>query len=63
VALALAAAVILARTPFGRRLYAIGHNEQAALFSGIAVGKIKLLLYTLSGLMAGVLCTLGAFLL
>jgi rhamnose transport system permease protein len=54
VVLALVAAVVLARTPFGRRLYAIGHNESAARFSGIAVGRIKLLLYTLSGLMAGV---------
>ncbi len=54
VALAMAAAVTLGKTPFGRRLYAIGHNESAALFSGIAVGKIKFLLYTITGLMAGV---------
>jgi len=45
--------VILARTTFGRCLYAMGHNEVAARFSGIAVDRIKLLIYTASGLMAG----------
>jgi rhamnose transport system permease protein len=45
--------VILARTTFGRALYAIGHNETAARFSGIPVDRIKLLIYTATGLMAG----------
>ena len=45
--------VVLARTTFGRALYAIGHNETAARFSGIAVDRIKLIIYTASGLMAG----------
>jgi rhamnose transport system permease protein len=52
-AAALAAGAILAFSPFGRRLYAIGHNETAARYSGIGVPRIKLLLYTLSGLTAG----------
>jgi rhamnose transport system permease protein len=47
------AAVVLARTTFGRSLYAIGHNETAARFSGIPVDRYKLAIYTLSGLMAG----------
>jgi len=42
-------AVVLAGTVFGRSLYAIGDNEEAARFSGIAVDRVKLLLYTLSG--------------
>lgn len=46
------AAIILARTTFGRALYAIGHNETAARFSGIPVDRIKLAIYTASGLMA-----------
>ena len=50
----LATAVILAGTPLGRSIYAIGHNETAARFSGIRVHRIKLLLYTFSGLTAGV---------
>jgi rhamnose transport system permease protein len=43
----------LGRTPTGRFLYAIGHNETAARFSGIAVDRIKLRLYTTSGVLAG----------
>jgi len=45
--------VVLARTTFGRALYAIGHNQLAARFSGIPVDRYKLAIYTLSGLMAG----------
>lgn len=47
------AAVVLMRTTFGRSLYAIGHNETGARFSGIPVDRYKRLIYTLSGLMAG----------
>ncbi len=50
---ALISAFILARTVFGRSLYAIGNNELGARFSGIPVGRNKLLIYTFSGLMAG----------
>ncbi|HTO84087.1 MAG TPA: ABC transporter permease [Methylomirabilota bacterium] len=46
-------AVALARTTFGRALYAIGHNEVAARFSGIPVDRYKLVIYTFSGFMAG----------
>lgn len=45
--------IILAKTTFGRSLYAIGFNEEAARFSGIPVDRIKLTIYTLSGTMAG----------
>ena len=51
--LAIGLAIILAKTPTGRFLYAIGHNEQAARYSGIAVQHIKLGLYTMSGALAG----------
>jgi rhamnose transport system permease protein len=46
------AGVVLSRTTFGRSLYAIGHNETAARFSGIPVDRYKLAIYTLSGFMA-----------
>jgi len=49
----LATAVLMVRTPLGLSLSAIGYNETAARFSGLAVSKIKLWLYTLSGLTAG----------
>lgn len=47
------AGVALDRTTFGRALYAIGNNETAARFSGLPVDRIKLIVYALSGLMAG----------
>lgn len=45
--------IVLARTSFGRTLYAIGNNETAARFSGLAVDRAKLTIYGLSGLMSG----------
>jgi rhamnose transport system permease protein len=47
-------ALVLALTPLGRCIYAIGNNETAARFAGLRVGRVKLIAYTLSGLMAGV---------
>jgi ribose/xylose/arabinose/galactoside ABC-type transport system permease subunit len=44
---------ILARTVFGRRVYAIGGNETAAKYAGIPVARIKVLVFTLAGLLAG----------
>lgn len=45
--------VLLHRTNFGRSVFAIGNNATAAQFSGIRVQRVKLILFTLSGLMAG----------
>ncbi len=45
---------LLAWTPFGRSLYAIGNNETGARFSGMPVQRNKLAIYALSGFMAGV---------
>ena len=44
----------LSYTVFGRRLYAIGGNEEATRLSGINVKKIKCLAYGISGLMASI---------
>jgi rhamnose transport system permease protein len=44
--------LVLHRTTFGRYLYSIGNNENATLYSGIPVAKIKFIIYTLSGFMA-----------
>jgi rhamnose transport system permease protein len=46
--------VVLAATPLGRSIYAIGNNETAARFAGIGVNRIKLFAYTFSGFMAGI---------
>ncbi len=51
--LALVFAVVLHRTATGRKMFAIGNNPTAALFSGIAVDRVKLALFGLTGLMAG----------
>ena len=52
--LAVVFGVILHKTSFGRTVYAIGNNPVAALFSGIRVNRVKLILFALSGLMAAV---------
>jgi len=54
VVITLVLAFVLTRTVFGRRVYAIGGNETAAKVSGINVEKIKLLVYTLCGFLAGI---------
>jgi ribose transport system permease protein len=45
---------ILSRTRLGRMAYAIGGNRQAAHVSGIKVGRSKLWIYIISGVMAAV---------
>jgi rhamnose transport system permease protein len=46
-------AVILHRTNFGRAVFAVGNNPTAALFSGIRVARVKMILFLLTGLMSG----------
>jgi ribose transport system permease protein len=45
--------IVLMRTPFGRHVYAIGGNEDAAWLSGVRVERVKLAVYTICGLTAG----------
>ena len=49
-----AAYLILSRTRFGRYVYAMGGNEEAAVLSGIGVVKYKVLVYIVSGFFAGI---------
>jgi ribose transport system permease protein len=46
--------LVMNRTRFGRHVYAVGGNEKAAILSGLNVRRIKLLVYTLGGALAGV---------
>jgi rhamnose transport system permease protein len=46
-------ALVLHTTTWGRRIYAIGNNPDAARFSGIAVDRYRLALFMLTGAMAG----------
>lgn len=54
VACAIAGWFILSRTTLGRSGYAIGGNREAARVSGIRVGRAKLRIYMLSGLLAAI---------
>ena len=49
--------VVLSKTTFGRKLYAIGSNSVTAEYSGIHVQTTRFVCYTLAGLMAG-MCAL-----
>jgi rhamnose transport system permease protein len=53
VVLAVAFAVVLHWTPFGRSLYAMGNNAEAATFAGVSVNKAKFWLFVASGAVAG----------
>ncbi|CAM2876933.1 ribose ABC transporter permease [Paenibacillus sediminis] len=44
--------IILHKTPFGRKTYAIGGNEKASKISGIRVSRVKILIYSLTGVLS-----------
>jgi ribose transport system permease protein len=44
---------LLNRTTFGRRVYAVGGNEEAAILSGVRVNAVKIGTFALSGFAAG----------
>jgi ribose transport system permease protein len=46
--------VVLTRTPFGRQIFAVGHNLEAAGKAGIQTGRILFTVYIISGLCAAV---------
>jgi galactofuranose transport system permease protein len=47
-------AIVLQYTRFGRTVYAIGGNEQSARLMGLKVARTKVLVYLISGTLAGV---------
>lgn len=54
VLIGLAAGYAGARTPVGRRIYAVGGNERAAALSGVKVDRVKMVVYMFSGFCAAV---------
>jgi ribose/xylose/arabinose/galactoside ABC-type transport system permease subunit len=54
IALALVFQYLMTRFQWGRAIFSVGGNETAALFSGIAVGRIKASVYVLSASLAAV---------
>lgn len=46
--------IILSKTIFGRQVYLTGGNREAAIYSGIRVDRIKVIVFTISGMMAAI---------
>jgi ribose transport system permease protein len=53
-AMAIVFQILMTRFQWGRSVFSIGGNETAALFSGIAIGRVKASVYVISGLLASV---------
>jgi len=60
IGLALLGMLLLQRTGFGQNVYAIGGNEDAAALMGVPVARTKILVYLMSGLLAGLAGVLNA---
>jgi ribose transport system permease protein/rhamnose transport system permease protein/inositol transport system permease protein len=52
--LAILTSLLLSKTPWGRRVYAVGNNSVAAVFSGVQVEKVLLYVYIFAGIMAAI---------
>ncbi len=59
-AIAVVMFIIINRTVYGRQLFLTGNNERAAYLTGINTKKLKIINYTLSGILAGVAGLIGA---
>jgi ribose transport system permease protein len=55
-----AGSIYLTRTVMGRHVFAIGGNPEASRFSGLNVSRVRLGVFILSGLTAGIAAFLGA---
>jgi ribose transport system permease protein len=58
IALTILFGFVLNYTQWGRHVYAIGGNEQAARLSGIDIARTKIAVYAFSGMLAGVAAVL-----
>jgi ribose transport system permease protein len=54
IAVVAVAHVVLSRFKFGRHVYAVGGNVQAARLSGIAVSRVQILAFVICGICAGI---------
>jgi ribose/xylose/arabinose/galactoside ABC-type transport system permease subunit len=54
IALALVFHLLMTMFQWGRAVFSVGGNETAALFSGVAVARVKTSVYAIAGLLAGV---------
>ena len=51
--LALVFGLVMHKTVFGRQMFAIGANKKAAAYAGVKVEKIRMIVFTLTGLVCG----------
>src|SRR5690606_38652915 len=61
IAIGVLMALLLHRTVFGQRIYAIGSNEHAAWMAGVPVKAVRIALFMLSGVFAAIagICLIG----
>jgi len=52
--LAVVTSLLLSKTPWGRRVYAVGNNPVASIFSGVKVEKVLLYVYIFAGMMSAI---------
>ncbi|AIF50452.1 ABC transporter permease [Pelosinus sp. UFO1] len=52
--LAVLTSLLLSKTPWGRRVYAVGNNPVASIFSGVKVEQVLLYVYIFAGIMAAI---------
>jgi ribose/xylose/arabinose/galactoside ABC-type transport system permease subunit len=57
---AVAGSVFLMQTVRGRQVFAVGGNPEASRFSGVPIGRVKIAVFVISGLTAGLAAFLGA---
>ena len=60
VVVAVIGTIYLMQTVGGRRVFAVGGNEEASRFSGVPIGRVKVSVFVLSGLSAGLAAFMGA---
>ena len=51
--MALVFGLVMHKTVFGRQMFAIGANKKAAAYAGVKVEKIRMIVFTLTGLVCG----------
>jgi ribose/xylose/arabinose/galactoside ABC-type transport system permease subunit len=59
-AIAVIGSVFLTQTVRGRHVFAVGGNAEASRFSGVPIGRVKVIVFVISGLTAGLAAFLGA---
>lgn len=60
VAIVILAGLLLRRTTYGRHVYAVGGNPEAARLSGVSVTRVQMIAFMLTGAAAGLAGTLNA---